>query len=250
MDIQAYLRKQKLWKYTQAKMEAESSPSEKAKWEEGVMNAADAMTPTVSAGVKQQLTEEDFNNGYKMLNHITLLLRPAGDVQFMRLTKELYSLRFDNGTPDGAFLSMSDYITRIKILEEQIDATKVEMTKDKRTLLVLMMGLPEYYQSIIQIWSVTPDITAEKAKSMLLDEERRRKDVENPMTLYSKLNQRRKQQPLISAKCSHCHKDRHTAEQCWDLYPLLAPNWVKEKREGKVNARAHTLGLHSQALTL
>ena len=33
--------------------------------------------------------------------------------------------------------------TRIKVLEEQIDATKVEMTGDKRTLLCLSMALPE-----------------------------------------------------------------------------------------------------------
>ena len=103
------------------------------------------MTSTVIAEVKQQLTEKNFNNRYKMLNYITLLLWPADDVQFMCVIKKLYSLHFNNETSDDAFLLMSDYLTCIKILKKQIYATKVEIIKNKYTLLVLMMRLPEYY---------------------------------------------------------------------------------------------------------
>ena len=195
------------------------------------MNAADAMTPTVSTGIKQQLTEEDFNNGYQMLNHITLLLRPSGDIQFMHLIKELYTLRYEWGNSDGAFLSMSDYITRIKVLEEQIDATGVEMTKDKCTLLVLQMRLSECYQSLIQVWSVMPDLTAAKAKSMLLDEEHQCKDIEISAALFSKQNQQKNQQPFKSAVCKHCHKKGHIEDNCWKLYSDLASEWAKMKKE-------------------
>ena len=63
----------------------------------------------------------------------------------MCLTKKLYSLHFNNKTSNDAFLSMSDYITCIKILKKQIDATKIEIIKNKCTLLVLMMRLSAYY---------------------------------------------------------------------------------------------------------
>ena len=60
VNTRAHLRRSKLWKYTQEDVPEEAK--NKDKWEE----AADLMTPTLSAEIKRKLTEEDFNNGYKM----------------------------------------------------------------------------------------------------------------------------------------------------------------------------------------
>jgi hypothetical protein len=53
----------------------------------------------------------------------------------MRLSKELYTLQFKD------FKIIDVYLTRIKILEEQIDVTEIKLEGDKRTLLVLFMIL-------------------------------------------------------------------------------------------------------------
>jgi hypothetical protein len=82
----------------------------------------------------------------------------------MRLSKELYILQFKN------FKTVDAYLTRIKILEEQIDATEIKLERDKRTLLVLFMTLPAQYRSLVQLWTVIKRITAKKAMKMLREE--------------------------------------------------------------------------------
>lgn len=139
VDTRAHLRRSKLWKYTQEDVPEEAK--NKDKWEE----AADLMTPTLSAEIKREMAEEKFNNGYKMLTKLSRLLQPAGEAQFMRLNREYYTLRYD----DHGSESMSDFLTRVKILEERIDSTNVQMDNDKRTLLVLSMSLPARYRSLI-----------------------------------------------------------------------------------------------------
>jgi hypothetical protein len=54
----------------------------------------------------------------------------------MRLSKEFHILQFKD------FKNVDDYLTRIKIFEEQIDITKIKLEGDKRILLVLSMILP------------------------------------------------------------------------------------------------------------
>jgi len=55
----------------------------------------------------------------------------------------------------------------------------MEFTTDHRTLLVLMLGLPTAYDTLIQIWSIMPDgITREKALRMLRTEDKRMMDRE------------------------------------------------------------------------
>ena len=159
IDIRVHLRPKKLWQCTQ-------TASDDKENQEKVEQAADAMTPTISVDVKQKLIEEDFNDGYKMLRHLEALLKPSTDAEFMRLTKEYYTLSSID------FKSTEDMLTHIKLLEERIDATKVTLDSDKRTILCLMMCLPEQYRSLMQIWSVTKDMTAEKARAMLLEEDR------------------------------------------------------------------------------
>jgi hypothetical protein len=99
------------------------------------MKTADRMTLTITNGIKQKLRAKKFNDDYVMLNRLTALLQPTGETQFLRLTRELYTLQYSD------FKDVSEFLTRVKVLEEQVATTKVEMTNDKRTLLTLTMAL-------------------------------------------------------------------------------------------------------------
>lgn len=73
---------------------------------------------------------------------------------------------------------MTEYLIKIKILEERIRNTNVVLDDDKQTLLYLGMTLPENLQYFTKIWAMTPGITADKVRNMLLEEERRMKTSE------------------------------------------------------------------------
>lgn len=63
------------------------------------------MTFTISVNVKQKLIKEDFNDDYKMLKHLEILLQSFTDAEFMRLTKKYYTLSLID------FKSMKDMLT-------------------------------------------------------------------------------------------------------------------------------------------
>ena len=162
IDVRAILRKAKLWPYTQLNYVefTKAYPDVKVtqnQYDEYSMEAADTLVPTISTSIKQRLSESHFDNGYSLLLRLRELLQPVGNIQFMRLTKELYTLEL------GIDEDPSQLLTRLKILEEQIDATKMELTHDKRTLLALTMALAtsDRYRSLVQIWQTLPDMTAE-----------------------------------------------------------------------------------------
>ena len=256
VDIRAKLRSKKLWKYTQSPYaedptadEGEASTAttpvtkkeQKAikEWEDKSQEAADLMTPTISRSIKKKLTEAEFNDGYLMLSRLQVLLQPSGSSEFMRLPKEYYSLRFKS------FKSMSDYLTHIKVLEEKIDATKVTLDTNNRTILCLSMSLPQEYQYLIQIWAVTPTITAEKARTMLLEASR-----QHTLAIHNSpdLATHRSAKATSQTKCEHCGSTQHTSDRCWPKFPHLAPEWYqlklkydKEKKEKK-GAKLATTG--------
>jgi len=216
IDIRAHLRPKELWECTQI------APDDKES-QKKTEQAADAMTPTISVGVKQKLIKEDFNDGYKMLRRLEALLQPSTDAEFMRLTKEYYTLS------SADFKSTGDMLTHIKLLEERIDATKVTLDSDKRTILCLMMCLPEQYRSLVQIWSVTKDMTAEKARIMLLEEDRRQNHVDEnqgikSLRIFGNKSKERKQY-------KHCKRGFHTEAKCWKLHSEQASQWAEDKRD-------------------
>ncbi|KAF6227517.1 hypothetical protein HO173_012257 [Letharia columbiana] len=56
------------------------------------MEAADLITPTISGPVKQKLQANAFDDGYLMMTSLANIYAPKGDAEFMRLTREYYSL--------------------------------------------------------------------------------------------------------------------------------------------------------------
>ena len=109
------------------------------------MKAANRMTSTINHDVKQELEKIHYDNGYLMLQRLKQVLEPERDAQFMRLTKKYYSLQADG------FSNMNEFLLHVKLLKERIAATKVELIRDKRTILCMMMALPETYQHLAQM---------------------------------------------------------------------------------------------------
>ena len=238
VDIRALLRRKGLWKYTQQaykqqpsvvaekdKKKAEMTEEQRARavqeqkaqatqekqnWAENAMRAADEMTPRIAWEVKQMLEEFHYDDGYLMLKKLEELLQPITDAQFMRLTKEFYSLKAAD------FSSMSEFLAHVKVLNGKIIATKVRLTEDKQLILGMMMALPEAYSELGQSWSVMPNLTAEQARNQLLEEERRQQNHQNYMGSKA----------ITHRKCPHCN---HTEEECWALHPEKAPEWYRNK---------------------
>ena len=225
VNAHAKLHNKKLWKYTQSpKPEKDTDDKD---WEERSMEAADVMTPLISPSIQQRLKDEDFNNGYKMLMALTKLLQPTGQAQYMRLMRQLFTLSFDN------VKNVTELITQLKIIGDSIDATKVELTTDKRTLLALSLALPAHYNSLVQIWGAMPDITAEKAQEMLLEEEHRENEVKESYGAKG-LAMRGRSDGL---HCSECGKDGHKTTTCWELNPELAPQHLQEKIKERIRKK-------------
>lgn len=107
------------------------------KWAENVIMSDDTMAPTINPGIQHRLNESDFDDGYALLSRRTELLKPAGDADFVRLQKELYTIEY------GSFDSMSAYVSHINLLEKRINSMEINTTPDKHTLLCLLMTLPE-----------------------------------------------------------------------------------------------------------
>ena len=106
------------------------------------------------------------------------------------------------------------FFTRIKTL----DATKIKLEGDERTLLVLSMTLPA------QLWTVMEGITAKKAMEMLREEVRHQEDDKPiPMARHTSPTER-------VGECWHCHKKGHNKEDCWLLYPEKKKERQKEKQ--------------------
>lgn len=168
IDARAKLRQNKLWTATQTPLAANASAAMKEKH----IDAADILMPILSKYVKVKLTEDEQNDGYLLWEKLKALYTPAKDQLFYTSARELFSLKLD--TFDG---NLEEFITRIKVLNEKIDSTKMEFTTDHRTLLVLMLGLGTPYDTLIQIWNTMPDgITGEKAIRMLRSEDKRMLD--------------------------------------------------------------------------
>ena len=186
------------------------------------------MTPTISPGVQQKLTEAEFNDGYLMLTRLRIILQSTGSSEFMRLLKEYYMLQFKS------FKSVPEYLTHIKILEEKIDAIKVILDSNTRTILCLSMSLPQEYQYLVQIWAVTPTITAEKARQMVLEASRQHSQAKHN-SRDPELAYRAQQQ----VKCNHCGSTTHSTDKCYLGNPEIAPEWfkLKMKEQAKGNGK-------------
>ena len=97
--------------------------------------------------MQAKLTKDEFNNRYKIYKRLKKILQPSGKTQFIFLTREYYMMNYRN------YKDLADFLNHVKSLEEQIDATNIEMILDKHTLLCLTIALlkESHYRSLVQI---------------------------------------------------------------------------------------------------
>lgn len=87
------------------------------------------------------------------------------------------------------------------------------MTPNKRTLLCLMMAFwnKSHYQSLVQIWGVTKETTAEKAREMFLENEQRLKVDSGASALVTRSHGHESKE---ANSCRHYGKTRHKKDLC------------------------------------
>ena len=76
------------------------------------MEAADFMTPTIIVQIQAKLTDNKFNDSYKMYKCLKKLLQSSGKIQFICLTQEYYILNYYN------YKDVSEFLDYVKSLEE------------------------------------------------------------------------------------------------------------------------------------
>src|SRR5260370_19766377 len=135
---------------------------------------------------------------HKLLSYLYLIQTFPYDYE---KSKSYYDVRIDCLSHKSRFPPHErKFFTRITTLEEQIDAKKIKLEGDKRTLLVLSMILPAQYRSMVQLWTVMEGITAKKAMEMLREEIRHQED-DKSMAMARHTSPTEK-----AGECWHCHK--------------------------------------------
>jgi hypothetical protein len=90
---------------------------------------------------------------HKLPNYLYLIQTLPYDYEKL---KSYYDIRIDHKSRSPFY--KRNFFTRIKTLEERIDATKIKLEGDKRILLVLSMTLLAQYRSLVQLWKVIEGI--------------------------------------------------------------------------------------------
>jgi len=239
VNIRAILRGKDLWDIIQVPLATDTPTTDTAKYQK----AADILTPTISETVQEQLTDTEFNNAHLMLEKLKARYAPISEQTFIQAMQELLALS------PRQFATYEEWMTRIKVLNERIDATQITFDSDKRTLLVMMIGLQgeTHYRSLVQIWAATANMTGDKAMAMLREDLGRGEleKLEGFNTALYANNPKKKSTPLPGNRhllCTHCGKDGHLENTCWKKNPELRPEWAggKGKEEEEVGAPAMT----------
>lgn len=139
------------------------------KWEAESLKTSNHIVHTIN---HSGIVKFDKKDAFKMMTKLASIFRPIGDEELIRLIKKLYITKLSE------FKNITEFVSHIKSINEKITDTKVEMTENKRMMVVYSMGLSEHFQPIVKMWRMIPDLTAEKALGSLLAEERRLEQVE------------------------------------------------------------------------
>lgn len=145
------------------------------------------------------------------------------------------------------------------IQDETIEAVDEVPDPDPRNLETLIMSLSEErFQTVKQMFSLTPNLTPNEMRNILLEEDRKQAAQSATQGQGDKLggnycNECKKHshsedrcwvlRPELSRKprCGACGKVGHGEDRCWGLNPALAPPWY-QKPPLKNNAEAKGRG--------
>lgn len=135
---------------------------------------------------------------------------------------------WEDGTQDAA-----DFMTPMISRTVKKKLTEAEFNNGYLMLsrLHTLLQPSEEYQYLVQIWAVTPNITAEKARQMVLEASR-----QHSQALHNSQDPARAFK-AEREKCDHCGSTGHLSYKCWTVHPELAPEWfrqlMKEQAKGK-----------------
>ena len=128
INIWALLWWNKFWKYVQKNASKKMKNMNIKKWKK----TTNIMILTLLFEIKKKLIEKKFNNEFKMLTRLTILLQLKNEIQFIRLICKYYILCFDK----SSLKILSKFITWVKVLEECIDVINVTMNNNKYIFLL------------------------------------------------------------------------------------------------------------------
>ena len=109
------------------------------------MQTTDEMTSRISLKIKQIFETFHYDNDYLMLKKLYQLLQFVENAQFMRFTKEFYSLKMNN------FKNMSEFLIHIKILMKKINVTKMSFIQNKQLIICIMIIINVRYETMNQM---------------------------------------------------------------------------------------------------
>jgi hypothetical protein len=84
---------------------------------------------------------------------------------------ELITLSLEN-------MTLEDYLTKHKSLTERINKSRIKLTSEKQSLLVIIIGFSKLssHEAITEVWIATKGMTLEKAITMLCQKDKKDRD--------------------------------------------------------------------------
>jgi hypothetical protein len=78
--------------------------------------------------------------------------------------------------PDG--MALEDYLDKLESLTERIDGSGIELTPEKRSLLVMIMEFSKLHthEAMAEVWTATGGMMIEKAVAMLRQKDKKDRD--------------------------------------------------------------------------
>lgn len=197
------------------------------KWEIESLKAADCIVLTIDESIIIRLDRRDFVGAHQLMTRLAALF---GLSELIRLTKKLCTTKLSE------FRNVTEFSARLKSLNKQITDTGIEMTGDTTVLVAFSIGLSKNYQHLVQQWALIPNITTDKALTILSTEERRieqaEKEKEASKCAYTAVDRKRSHSDMRATAGDYCPRSKkpHKPEECWRLHPELAPDWLNVKR--------------------
>ncbi|KAF1943915.1 hypothetical protein EJ02DRAFT_464630 [Clathrospora elynae] len=177
-------------------------------WQGNSKKAADTITLTLHSDVKAKLTNNDFNNAFKMMTHLKQMYKPSTDTEFFMLMRDLMATCYID------FPSMETYLTHIQTLNNKVTRTK--------------------------LWSLYPP-TFEDASNQLVEHQRCHvstnvisqglQHTSFTSLLICKVCSRRHAQEICCRYPKACKP--HSVDNCWKLHPEQRPEWAKRHNYSK-----------------
>lgn len=218
IDIRSRLRIRELWKYTEKRPEGLDAMTE----EQWKREPRRRQTPTISRSFKAMLLHgNDYDDAYIMMTKLAAYFRPTGDAEFMRLTKELYTIKYDQFKLYQWLPCSYKNPKRTNFRDKRQDDGRHGIPPNLLPQPPRKLPIPR--QTMVHD---PPNMTAEIALKTFSNEELQLKQVEEktPQQASSAARKRTHSDTRATAESFYrtCNKP-HSELSCWRLHPELMP---------------------------